>query len=80
MMCHGVGAESGQLAVVPTAVTAGPVAMATVAKGSSQNPWSKFCVGGEIASAAAAKDVVASVAQLLKHVSVTSAFGICFCS
>jgi hypothetical protein len=39
--------------------------------GSSQDPWSKFCAGGEIASAAAAKDVAASVAQQLKHVSVT---------
>jgi hypothetical protein len=56
-------------------MSAGPSAVATVARGgvgSSQDPWSKFCVGGEIASAAAAKDVTASVAQQLKHVSVTS--------
>jgi hypothetical protein len=38
-------------------------------KGSSQDPWSKFCASGENASAAAAKDVAASVAQQLKHVS-----------
>jgi hypothetical protein len=49
-----------------------------VVKGSSPNPWSRFCAGGEIASAAAAKDVSASVAQQLKHVSVTSAFGTFF--
>jgi hypothetical protein len=34
----------------------------------------------EIASTAAAKDVAASVAQQLKHVSVTGAFGTCFSS
>jgi hypothetical protein len=56
------------------------VAMATVAKGSSQDLWSKFCAGGEIASTAAAKDVAASVAQQLKHVSGTGAFGTCFSS
>ena len=55
---------------------AGSIAVATVAKGSSQDPWSKFCASGKIASIVAAKDVVASVAQQLKHVSVTSAFGI----
>jgi hypothetical protein len=57
------------MVVVPTPVVAGPVAAPTVAKGSSQDPWSKFCAGGEIASAAAAKDVAASVAQQLRHVS-----------
>jgi hypothetical protein len=62
------------------AVAAGPVAVATLVKGSSQDPWSKFCAGGEIASAAAAKDVATSVAQHLKHVSVTGAFGTCFSS
>jgi hypothetical protein len=61
-------------------VTAGPVVVATVMKGSLQDPWSKFCIGGEIASAAVAKDVAASVAQQLKHVSVTSAFGTRFSS
>jgi hypothetical protein len=42
------------------------VAAATVAKGdvgAPEDPWSKFCAGGEIASAAAAKGVAASVAQ-----------------
>jgi hypothetical protein len=58
------------------AVAAGLVAVATVAKGSSQDPWSKFCAGDKIASVVATKDVVASVAQQLKHVSVTSAFRI----
>jgi hypothetical protein len=45
------------------------VAVATEAKGSSQDPWSRFCASGEIASVAAAKDVAGSVAQQLKHVS-----------
>jgi hypothetical protein len=61
------------------AVSAGLVAAATVAKGdvvSSEDPWSKFCTGGKIASAAATKDVAASVAQQLKYVSVTSVFAI----
>jgi hypothetical protein len=59
--------------------TAGPVAVSAMVKGSSQDPWSKFCASDEIASAATAKDVAASVAQQLKHVGVTGAFGICFC-
>jgi hypothetical protein len=41
--------------------------MAAEAKGSAQDPWSKFCASGEIASAAAAKDVAGSVAQQLTH-------------
>jgi hypothetical protein len=45
------------------------VAVPTVANGFSQGPWSKFCTGGEIALAAAAKDMAASVVQQLKHVS-----------
>jgi hypothetical protein len=36
-------------------------------KGSAQDSWSKFCASGEIASTAAAKDVVGSVEQQLKH-------------
>jgi hypothetical protein len=49
--------------------------------GSSQDPWSKFCAGGEIASATTTKDVAASVAQQLKHVSVTSVLELYrFCS
>jgi hypothetical protein len=59
----------GQLDVVPAPMVAGSVAVTTGAKGSSQDPWSKFCSSGEIASAAAAKDVAGSVAQQLKHVS-----------
>jgi hypothetical protein len=68
---------SGQLAVVLAVASAGPVAAATVAKGdvgALEDPWSKFCAGGEIASAAAAKGVAASVAQQLKYVSVTSVY------
>jgi hypothetical protein len=52
------------------------MAATTMAKGdmgAPEDPWSKFCAGGEIASAAAAKGVAASVAQQLKFVSVTSA-------
>jgi hypothetical protein len=55
------------------------VAAATVAKGdmgAPEDPWSKFCTGGEIASAATAKGVAASVAQQLKYVCVTS---VCNC-
>jgi hypothetical protein len=55
--------------------------MATVARGgvgSTQDPWFKFCAVGEIASAAATKDVAASVVQQLKHVSVTSFFSSSF--
>jgi hypothetical protein len=48
-------------------VAAASVAATTEAKGSSQDPWSKFCASGEITSAAAAKYVVGSVAQQLKH-------------
>jgi hypothetical protein len=60
--------ESRQLAVV-LAAAAGPVAAMTRAKGSSQDPWSRFCASGEIASVAAAKDVTGSVAKQLKHMS-----------
>jgi hypothetical protein len=51
------------------AVATGSVAVTTGAKGSSQDPWSKFCASGEIASAAATKDVAGSVVHQLKHVS-----------
>jgi hypothetical protein len=60
-------------------VAADTVAAATVAKGTvggPGDPWSKFCAGGEIALAAALKDVAASVAQQLKYVSVIS---VCNC-
>jgi hypothetical protein len=55
------------LAVVLAPVSTGPVVVAARAKGSSQDPWSRFCASGEIASAAAAKDVAGSVARQLKH-------------
>jgi hypothetical protein len=44
-----------------------PAAVAAEAKGTSQDPWSKFCASGEISSAAAVKDVVGSISQQLKH-------------
>jgi hypothetical protein len=37
--------------------------MASVAKWSLQDPWSRFCANGDVALAAVAKDVAASVAQ-----------------
>jgi hypothetical protein len=43
--------------------------VASGAKGSTQDPWSRFWASGEIASAVAAKDVAGSVAQQLKLVS-----------
>jgi hypothetical protein len=43
-------------------VVAGPVAVATGVTGSAQDPSAQFCASGEISSAAAAKDVVGSVA------------------
>jgi hypothetical protein len=61
------------------AVLAGPMAAATVVKGdvgAPEDPWSKFCAGGEIASVVVTKDVAASVAQQLKYVSVAS---VCNC-
>jgi hypothetical protein len=71
--------ESGQLVIVSAAVSVGPVATATAAKGdvgAPEDPWSMFCAGGEIALAATMKDVAASVAQQMKYVSVTS---VCNC-
>jgi hypothetical protein len=56
-------------------VSVGLVAAATVEKGdvgAPEDPWSKFYVGGEIASATTAMDVAASFVQQLKYVSVTS--------
>jgi hypothetical protein len=38
-------------------------------KGTSQDPWSKFCASGEISSVIAARDVAGFVSQQLKHVS-----------
>jgi hypothetical protein len=57
-------------------MSTGPVAAMTETKGdvgAPEDPWFKFCADGEITSAAAAKGVAASIAQLLKYVSVTSA-------
>jgi hypothetical protein len=59
---YGVGSDAGQLAIVPAPVAVG-------ARGTSPDPWSKFCASGEISSAAAAKDVAGSVSQQLRHVS-----------
>jgi hypothetical protein len=67
LLDRGAGAESGQLAVVPTPAAASAVAVG--AKGPTQDPWARFCASGEIASAAAAKDLVGSAVQQLKHVS-----------
>jgi hypothetical protein len=61
---------------VSAASSAGPVVAATETKGgtgASEDPWARFCTGGEIASATTATGVAASVAQQLKYVSVISA-------
>jgi hypothetical protein len=44
-----------------------------VTRGASEDPWARFCAGGEIASTASATSVATSVAQQLKYVSVVSA-------
>jgi hypothetical protein len=64
---YGAGSDAGQLAVVPAPVVATPVALVIEAKGTSQDPWSRFCASGKISSAAAAEDVAGSVSQQLKH-------------
>jgi hypothetical protein len=51
---YGAGSYAEQLAIVLAA-------LAAEAKGTSQDPWSRFCASGEILSAAAAKDVAGSV-------------------
>jgi hypothetical protein len=66
---YGTGSESRQLVVVPAPMAAGPVSVATGAKGSVQDPWAKFCTNGEVDSASAAADVAGPVAQQLKQVS-----------
>jgi hypothetical protein len=63
----GAGSDARQLAVVPAPVAATPAAAAAEAKGTLQDPWSKFCASGEISSADAVKDMVGSVSQQLKH-------------
>jgi hypothetical protein len=67
LLVRGAGAESRQLTVVPAPTVASAVAMG--AKVSTQDPWARFCASGEIASAAAAKDLAGSAVQQLKHVS-----------
>jgi hypothetical protein len=52
--------------VVSAASSVGLVAAATETKGDTgalEDLWARFCAGGEIASAAAATGVAASVAQ-----------------
>jgi hypothetical protein len=64
---RGVGAESGQLAVVPASAAVSVVAVGV--EGPTQDPWARFYASGEIASAAATKDLAGSAVQQLKHVS-----------
>jgi hypothetical protein len=66
---YGAGSNAGQLAVVPGSVAATSPTAAVGAKGTSQDPWSKFCASGKISSVAAAKDVAGSVSQQLRHAS-----------
>jgi hypothetical protein len=66
---YGAGSDAGQLAVVLGSVAATSPTAAGGAKGTLQDPWSKFCASGEILSAAAARDVAGFVSQQLKHVS-----------
>jgi hypothetical protein len=66
---YGAGSDAGQLAVVPAPVADTSPATADGAKGTSQDPWSKFCTSGEISSAVAAKDMAGSVSQQLRHAS-----------
>jgi hypothetical protein len=58
---YGAGSDAGQLVVVPTPVAATSPTTTVGVKGTSQDPWSKFCASGEISSTAAAKDVAGSV-------------------
>jgi hypothetical protein len=63
---------------MPPALSVGPVVAATehAAKGDTgapENPWTRFCAGGEIASTTAAAGVAASVVQQVKYVSVIRA-------
>jgi hypothetical protein len=60
--------------VVPSTAVTGLMDTAKGDAGTSEDPWSKFCVvaggGGELSSAAAAADMDASVMQQLRFVSV----------
>jgi hypothetical protein len=66
---YGAGSDAGQLAIVPSLVAATSPVAAVGAKGTSQDPWFKFCASGEISSGVAARDVADIVSQQLKHVS-----------
>jgi hypothetical protein len=66
---YGAGSDAGQPAIVPSPVAATSPVAAVGAKGTSQDPWSKFCASGKISSAAATRDVASVVSQQLKHVS-----------
>jgi hypothetical protein len=66
---YGAASGAGQLAVVPGSVAVTSTIVAGEAKGTSQDPWSKFYASGEISSASTAKDVAGFVSQQLKHVS-----------
>jgi hypothetical protein len=59
--------------VVPSTVPVGLTGTAKGDTGTSQDPWSKFCIvaggGGELASAAAATSIVASTVQQPRFVS-----------
>jgi hypothetical protein len=57
----GAGSNGGQLAVVLALVAATSPTAAVGAKGTSQDPWSKFCANGKISSTATVKDVAGSV-------------------
>jgi hypothetical protein len=50
-------------------VAAASPTTAVGAKGSSQDQWSTFCIGGEISSAAVTKDAAGFVSRQLRHVS-----------
>jgi hypothetical protein len=54
------------------------VIVASGAKGSLQDPWSRFCTSDEIALAAASKDVAGLVVHQLKHVSKSLTLAVCF--
>ena len=60
---YGAGSDVGQLAIVPSPAAVTSSTAAVGAKGTSQDPWSKFCASGEISSAVAARDVVGIVSQ-----------------
>jgi hypothetical protein len=66
---HGAGSDAGQLAVVPTPMASTSPKAVVGTKGASPDPWSDFCASGAISSTAAAKDLVGSVSQQLRHAS-----------